>query len=72
MRENGILTLCVENDDISFNPLETKEIELPYDIESYNIGGLGLHLVKKLMDQVCLESCEGKNKLTLKKAIEIN
>lgn len=72
MRENGTLTLCVEDDGIPFNPLETKEIELPCDIEGCNIGGLGLHLVKKFMDQVCYDRCEGKNKLTLKKAIERN
>jgi serine/threonine-protein kinase RsbW len=72
MRENGTLTLCVEDDGIPFNPLETKEIARPRDIENCNIGGLGLHLVKKLMDQVCYERCEGKNKLTLKKAIERN
>ncbi len=72
MRENGTLALCVEDDGIPFNPLETKEIELPRDIEDYNSGGLGLHLVKKVMDQVCYERYEGKNKLTLKKAIERN
>jgi serine/threonine-protein kinase RsbW len=72
MRENGTLTLCVEDDGIPFNPFKTKEVELPCDIEGCNIGGLGLHLVKKLMDQVCYERCEGKNKLTLKKAVEIN
>jgi anti-sigma regulatory factor (Ser/Thr protein kinase) len=54
---------------LSFS-LKTKEVELPCDIEGCNIGGLGLHLVKKLMDQVYYERCEGKNKLTLKKAIK--
>jgi S1-C subfamily serine protease len=72
MRENGTLTLCVEDDGIPFNPLETKEVELPCNIEGCKIGGLGIHLVKKFMDQVCYERCEGKNKLTLKKAIERN
>ena len=72
MRENCTLTLCVEDDGIPFNPLKAKDIELPCDIEDYKIGGLGLHLVKKLMDQVCYERCEGKNKLTLKKEIEKN
>jgi anti-sigma regulatory factor (Ser/Thr protein kinase) len=72
MRENGTLTLCVEDDGIPFNPLTTKEIEHSCDIESCKIGGLGLLFVKKLMEQVCYERCEGKNKLTLKKAIERN
>jgi serine/threonine-protein kinase RsbW len=72
MRENGTLTLCVEDDGIPFNPLETKEIELPCDIVSCKIGGVGLHLVKKLMEEACYERREGKNKLTLKKAIERN
>jgi anti-sigma regulatory factor (Ser/Thr protein kinase) len=72
MRENGTLTLCVEDDGIPFNPLATKEIELPCNIEGCKIGGLGIHLVKNLMEQVRYERCEGKNKLTLKKAIERN
>lgn len=72
IRENGTLTLCVEDDGIQFNPLKTKEIELPCDIEGYKIGGLGLHLVKKLTDQIYYERCEGKNRLTLKKAILTN
>ena len=69
MRENGTLTLCVEDDGIPFNPVAAKETELPCDIEGYKIGGLGLHLVKKLVDYVFYERCEGKNRLTLKKAI---
>ena len=40
MRENGTLTLCVEDDGIPFNPLKTKEVKLPCDIEDCNIGGL--------------------------------
>jgi serine/threonine-protein kinase RsbW len=70
MRENGTLNLCVEDDGIPFNPLETKKIVPSRDIENCRIGGIGLHLVKKLMDQVCYERCKGKNKLTLKKAID--
>ncbi|MGD8294245.1 MAG: ATP-binding protein, partial [Desulfobacterales bacterium] len=62
--------LCVEDDGIPFNPLETKKIVPSRDIENCRIGGIGLHLVKKLMDQVCYERCKGKNKLTLKKAID--
>ncbi len=72
MRENGTLTLSVEDDGIPFNPLETKEIELPCNIEGCTIGGLGLRLVKKLTDRVCYEIFEGKNKLTLNKTIEKN
>jgi serine/threonine-protein kinase RsbW len=70
MRENGTLNLFVEDDGIPFNPLETKKIVPSRDIENCRIGGIGLHLVKKLMDQVCYERCKGKNKLTLKKAID--
>jgi anti-sigma regulatory factor (Ser/Thr protein kinase) len=72
IRENGTLTLCVEDDGIPFNPVAAEEIERPGDIEGLDIGGIGLRLVMKLMDQVCYERCKGKNKLTLKKAIEKN
>ena len=70
MRENGTLTLSVEDDGIPFNPLKTKEVELQRDIENCKIGGVGLKVVKKLVQPVCYERCAGKNKLTLKKAIE--
>lgn len=55
---------------IPFNPLETNipdTTALPADDRP--IGGLGIFLVRKLMDDVAYEHRDGKNILTLKKRI---
>ena len=64
------LTIDVEDDGVPFNPLEAKEPMIPEDIINCEIGGLGIHLVKKLMDEICYKRQPGKNKLTLRKCIE--
>jgi serine/threonine-protein kinase RsbW len=71
-RENGTLTLCVEDDGIPFNPVEAKTAEIASNIDSCPIGGIGIHLVKTLVDGVYYERYKGKNKLTLKKSIAKN
>ena len=43
---------------------------MPCDIESCKIGGLGIHLIKNLMDEVCYQRLKGKNRLTLKKELK--
>jgi anti-sigma regulatory factor (Ser/Thr protein kinase) len=44
-----------------------KEPELGDDVESRQIGGLGIFLMRKKMDQVTYEFKNGKNVLTLRK-----
>lgn len=67
--ENDVLTIYVEDDGIPFNPLEIKDPETPTDLIDIKIGGLGIHFIKQLMDDVCYERNQGKNKLTLIKSI---
>lgn len=63
------LILNIEDNGIPFNPLIKKDSELPADINKANIGGLGIHIVKKLVDDIWYERKRGKNRLTLKKFI---
>jgi anti-sigma regulatory factor (Ser/Thr protein kinase) len=67
--QNDTLCLCIEDDGIPFNPAEVQEPDLKCSIEECKIGGLGIHLAKNLMDEVCYERCGDKNILTLKKTI---
>jgi len=67
--QNDILCLCIEDDGIPFNPVEANEPDLGCTIEECKIGGLGIHLIRNLMDEICYERCGNKNKLTLKKNI---
>jgi anti-sigma regulatory factor (Ser/Thr protein kinase) len=63
------LTVTIEDDGIPFNPLEkdTPDTELP--LEERKIGGLGIHLVRNMMDKVSYQRRITKNRLTLVKNI---
>ncbi|MCX6271580.1 MAG: ATP-binding protein [Bacteroidetes bacterium] len=62
------LIIKIEDDAIAFNPLE-KEVgdELVKPVEDRQIGGLGIHLVKTLMDKAEYLRKDGRNILTLHK-----
>ena len=66
---DNALILNIEDNGIPFNPLIKKDSDLPADINKANIGGLGIHIVKKLMDDIWYERKRGKNRLTLKRFI---
>jgi anti-sigma regulatory factor (Ser/Thr protein kinase) len=68
--DNQVLTLSIEDEGIPFNPLEKKDPEVPADLIDVRIGGLGIHIVKKLMDNIRYDRKQGKNKLTMKKSIQ--
>lgn len=52
---------------IPYNPLENKDPDITLDIEERKIGGLGIYLVKEMMDEVSYEYVDGQNILRLKK-----
>jgi anti-sigma regulatory factor (Ser/Thr protein kinase) len=68
--QNDELVFSVEDDGIPFNPTEVETPDLECTIEECRIGGLGIHLAKNLMDEVCYQRCKDKNILTLKKNIK--
>jgi len=68
LHDNAVI-VNITDDGIPFNPLAKKDSELASDISEARIGGLGIHIVKKLMDAIFYERKQGKNRLTLKKII---
>ena len=54
---------------IPFDPAARQTSELKDQIEDCKIGGLGLHLVKKIMDDIVYERRGKKNVITLIKYI---
>ena len=67
--EKETLVVQVEDDGKPFNPLDAAGPEVSQDLDSINIGGLGIHLVKNMMDDIDYQRVEGKNKLILKKCV---
>lgn len=68
--EGDTLVVTVEDDGVPFNPTTRKEPELPADLEDCQIGGLGIHLIKNLVDEVIYCRRNGLNILTFKKKLE--
>lgn len=66
------LVVEVEDDGVPFNPLDVESLELSEDLDSVSIGGLGIHLVKNMMDDVDYQRIEGKNKLVMKKSVTLS
>jgi len=68
-KDKETLVVQVEDDGLPFNPLEVADHEVSDDLDSINIGGLGIHLVKKVMDDIDYQRVEGRNRLILKKCV---
>jgi anti-sigma regulatory factor (Ser/Thr protein kinase) len=64
---SNVLIVNIEDDGIPFNPLQKKDPEIPADIINAKIGGLGIYITKKFMDDISYKRKRGKNKLTMKK-----
>lgn len=54
------LELTFIDKGIPYNPLENKDPDVTLDIEKRKIGGLGIFLVKEMMDEVSYEYADGK------------
>ena len=52
------ITLTFIDQGIPYNPLESKDPDITLDIEDREIGGLGIFLVKKTMDELSYERSE--------------
>jgi len=68
--DNNLVVINIEDNGIPFNPLEKIDPDFPDNVESANIGGLGIHIIRKLMDNVSYERKQGKNKLKMRKKIQ--
>lgn len=67
---NGqILTCLTDHEDQPFDLTQTAEIDFDDYIENKKAGGLGIFLVKQLMDEVKFEHLNGVSKITIIKNI---
>ena len=66
----GEVRIEVEDDGQPFNPLEAPEVDITKPLEETTIGGLGIHLVRKVMDGLEYERQGNRNLLIMKKKTE--
>jgi len=61
------LHVRIEDDAMPFNPLEHEAPDLDAPLADRPIGGLGVHLVRTLMDEVRYERAGTRNVLSMRK-----
>ena len=66
---NGRLSAEVEDDGRPFNPLTAPPPDLTSNVEERPVGGLGVHLLRSLMEQVEYRRESGKNHLIMSKRL---
>ncbi len=54
---------------VPYDPLQKEDPDITLSAEERNIGGLGIYMVKKTMDEISYEYKDGQNILTIKKKI---
>ncbi len=65
--ENNTMTLHIKDTGMPFNPLEHDDPDITLSAEEREIGGLGILMVKKTMDDVRYQYKDGMNILTMVK-----
>ena len=63
------LIFTVSDSGIPFDPTQKTEADITLSAEEREIGGLGIHLVRQLMDEIRYERVDERNILTLVKKI---
>ena len=67
--DNDVAEIYLIDDGIPFDPLENDDPDIHADLADRNIGGLGIYMVKKSMDECRYERVNDQNIFTMKKRI---
>ena len=68
--KDDVCTLIFIDSGVAFNPLEKTDPDITLSADERKIGGLGIFMVKKLMDSVDYKYENNKNVLTMQKKIK--
>lgn len=66
---DGVLSLTVQDDGLAFDPTAVPEADVTLSAEERPIGGLGIFLIRQIMDEVSYQRMQDKNVLTMKKTL---
>ena len=68
-RDEEHIKLCFRDGGVPFNPPSNETPDLSLPMEERRIGGLGIYLVVKKMDEVTYEYKDGENMLSVTKRL---
>jgi sigma-B regulation protein RsbU (phosphoserine phosphatase) len=66
------LKFVISDSGTPFDPTQKGEVDTTLSAEDRGIGGLGIHLIRQIMDTINYERVDGKNVLTLRKKLTKN
>ena len=69
LTENSLI-VSIADDGVPFNPLAADTPDTQLSIEDRQIGGLGIHLVINMVDDISYQRAADKNVLTLTKSLQ--
>ena len=68
---DGVLTLVIKDHGEAFDPTQHAEVDINAELDERSIGGLGIHLVRTIMDTVAYQRTpDGYNSLVLTKNLQ--
>ena len=65
--ESRTLTLRLTDKGVPFDPLKNPDPDITLSAEDREVGGLGIFMVKKSMDEVAYRYQDGQNTLSIRK-----
>lgn len=68
--EKGVLTITLADTGPAFDPTAKKDPDITLSTEDRPIGGLGIFLIKKMMDKVSYRREGGRNVFIMRKKIK--
>ncbi|MEG2339889.1 MAG: ATP-binding protein [Odoribacter sp.] len=68
-KTDNMLIFIITDKGVEFDPTEVLEADITLSAEERPIGGLGIYLIKKIMNEVEYQRIDGNNIFTLKKIL---
>jgi anti-sigma regulatory factor (Ser/Thr protein kinase) len=63
--QEGKLLFVIKDQGVAFDPLASESVDTSLDIDQRRIGGLGIYLVRNMVDSIFYERQDGSNVLTV-------
>jgi anti-sigma regulatory factor (Ser/Thr protein kinase) len=70
MSDGHWLKVVIDDSGVAFDPTIEKKADTTLSVEERRVGGLGIYLVRELMDSINYERIDGHNILTMKKKVK--
>lgn len=68
-KTDNMLIFTITDKGVEFDPTVVPEADITLSAQERPIGGLGIYLIKKIMNEVEYQRIDGKNVFTLKKIL---